>query len=198
MAEEQKVRQLLFCTTTLYRSTGSTMSFCYKPLCTEIALALDMTEDQLFPDHMYKKRYEGACTAERRALEKQTVSLEDLSEEARKDSGLLAPATQEPEARGGARSFTRFLAQLLQELSPREGEILCYMFGLLGKPELNHEQISRLYPISPSRVQQIAGAIIRKLRSPRFIDKILAHAYGRGSGEFECKREIADWAFREL
>jgi RNA polymerase primary sigma factor len=58
------------------------------------------------------------------------------------------------------------LERLLQQLDPRESQVISLRFGLLGGQPLSLQDIGRLMRLSRERIRQIEDSALRKLRQP--------------------------------
>ncbi len=68
------------------------------------------------------------------------------------------------------------IADVLDTLSEREREIIIHRFGLLNKPVLTLEGLSRRFQVTHERIRQIETAALEKLRHPsrrKFFDDYL-------------------------
>lgn len=112
-----------------------------------------------------------------RKMARQTVSLQSpLSGDS--DSGSLEDILPDEQAYDPAQEITAELTNnqlqlALDELSPRERQIMIMRFGLLGEREHTLHEISLHFNISRERVRQLEMQTLNKLRTPENRKKFL-------------------------
>ena len=62
--------------------------------------------------------------------------------------------------------LTETIAEVLDTLTEREREIIIHRFGLLNKPTMTLEELSRRFKVTHERIRQIEAAALKKLREP--------------------------------
>jgi RNA polymerase primary sigma factor len=98
------------------------------------------------------------------AATRPTVSL-DATLETTSNFNLLQ-VMSDPEAnRTGEVDMDETVGRLMEELRPREQQVLSLRFGLSGEPRLSLSQVGKVLAVSKERVRQIQDRALEKLRA---------------------------------
>lgn len=105
----------------------------------------------------YAKQYFNVPSLNQPVGEGQTLQLQDFQ---------CAPEDTYTEEQA-FHAFLRYdIQDALRTLKPRERAIVCYRFGLDGRPPETLEQVGRHYQLTRERIRQIENKALRKLRHP--------------------------------
>ena len=137
-----------------------TLELGYEPSVTELAEALDMTEDKVM---------------EIMQIAREPASLETpIGEEDDSNLGDFVADDANASTEDKAESFLlrEEIDAMLQGLSPREREVIILRFGLETGHPLTLEEVGRRFNVTRERIRQIETAALRKLRNPSKSRKI--------------------------
>ena len=85
------------------------------------------------------------------------------------DEGLFVYEMHEKLALSNNRSI---LLELLDEIKPREKDVLLLRFGFTNKDELTLEEVGNIFGLTRERIRQIEAKAIRKLQHPTRIKRL--------------------------
>ena len=120
----------------------------------EIAAALDMDVDELFPEEL-----RDAVASRLSPSVRFPVPLRALP------AGIQTP--QLADAGAEARDLREHLEAAIRSLNPREQKIIRLRFGLDGGGLRTYEEISKTDTVTRERIRQIEAKALRKLRHPK-------------------------------
>ncbi len=127
----------------------------------ELCSALEVTQDYLFPQELIEALREGVF--DHRSAELGENQIARLIAEKR--AGLLPPGPQPGNVVDHA-FLVDAISQVLDELKPREKEVIELRFGLKGQGPLTLEGVGFKIGVNRERVRQIEEQALRKLRHP--------------------------------
>jgi RNA polymerase sigma factor (sigma-70 family) len=104
-----------------------------------------------------------------RKMERQTVSLQspvDSDESSQVGDFIVDQKVQQPDELAASTLLTETIEEVLETLQEREREVILCRFGLLERPVMTLEQLSRRFDVTHERIRQIEAAALKKLRHP--------------------------------
>ena len=134
----------------------------------EIAGALNLSKDYLFPEALIGSMKDGLF--DHRVAELQEQDIVRLTEARR--AGLLPPGITEDEALESIEReidrelLKRQLPEVLSSLTPREQRVLELRFGLRDGRSRTLEQVGREFNVTGESIRRIEAKALRKLRHP--------------------------------
>ena len=155
-SQESSISALLSFKISPFKKNGQ-----YRNVCLTLEQILVVPAEDLFPKKLYQQVVGTPTTA---VVE--VSSFTALPAAAQKEILLLPAPTVEGLSQLELEELRERIGEVLNTLSPREGEIIKLRFGIPDGRTHTLDELAHIFRVNPERIRQIEARALRKLRSP--------------------------------